>query len=32
MTIIASIIGLQVLLVTFGSVAFGVYKFYGLSI
>ena len=32
LTIIASIVVLQVIIVTFGSLAFGVYRFYGLTI
>ena len=32
LVIIAGIICLQIVIVTFGSIAFGVYKFYGLRI
>lgn len=32
LTIIASILVLQIIIVTFGSIAFGVYRFYGLTI
>ena len=32
LTIIASIVVLQIIIVTFGSLAFGVYRFYGLTI
>lgn len=32
LAIVAAIIGLQLLLITFGSIAFGVYGYYGLTV